>query len=142
MAATTLINALLKKRISFLVFSLVGATTAGIYFVSLAVLLEKFAVDYRVAVTISYLLGVTFHFSANKLLTFKNNELMGTIPQLFRYAAVAVFNYVLTMLIVLFTVERLRQPPYLGVFISVGITAVSGYLLSKHWIFAHAEKRK
>ncbi|MBX9810886.1 MAG: GtrA family protein [Burkholderiales bacterium] len=142
MAATTVIHALLKDRKSFLVFSLVGAATAGIYFLALAVLLEILAIDYRVAVTISYLLGVTFQFSANKFLTFKNKELMDTIPQLFRYAAVAAFNYVLTMLIVMFTVEKLRQPPYLGVFISVGVTVIVGYLLSKHWIFAQADNRK
>jgi putative flippase GtrA len=133
---------LLKNKKSFLVFSLVGAATAGLYFLSLAVLLEILAVDYRVAVTISYLLGVTFHFSANKCLTFRNIELIGTIPQLFRYAAVAAFNYVLTMLIVLFTVEKLRQPPYLGVFISVGVTMIVGFLLSKHWIFVQVENRK
>jgi putative flippase GtrA len=142
LAATTVIHALLKNRKSFLVFSLVGAATAGLYFLSLAVLLEILTVDYRVAVTISYLLGVTFQFLANKLLTFRNTELMGTIPQLFRYAAVAAFNYVLTMLIVLFTVEKLHQPPYLGVLISVGVTVIVGYLLSKHWIFAQAENRK
>ena len=142
MAATTVIHALLKNRKSFLVFSLVGAATAGLYFLSLAALIEILAVDYRVAVTFSYLLGVTFQFSANKLLTFKNRKLMGTIPQLFRYAAVAASNYVLTMLIVLFTVEKLHQPPYLGVLISVGVTVMVGYLLSRHWIFAQAKNRK
>lgn len=137
-----MIDALLKNTRSFLLFCFVGAATAGIYFLSLAVLLEAFGIDYRLAVTISYLFGVTFQFSTNKVLTFQDRSVAETIPQLFRYATVAVLNYLLTMLIVLFAVEKLRQPPYFGVFIAVGVTMVSGYLLSKHWIFGRSEKRK
>lgn len=80
---------MLKNAKSFLVFSLVGATGAGIYFLILAVLLEILAIDYRAAVTIAYLLGMIFHFLTNKLLTFKNRELAATTTQLFRYATVA-----------------------------------------------------
>lgn len=133
---------LVKDVKSFLVFSFVGAATAGIYFLSLAVLLELLAVDYRVAVTIAYFLGVAFHFLTNKFVTFKNKELSGVITQLFRYAIVAGVNYVVTMLIVMLTVEKLHQPPYLGVLISVGVTVIMAYLLSKYWIFARAENRE
>lgn len=133
---------MLKSAKSFFVFSLVGATGAGIYFLVLAVLLEVLAIDYRVAVTIAYLLGVIFHFLTNKFLTFKNRDLSDATTQLFRYAAVAAFSYVLTMLIVLFAVERLHHPPYYGVIASLAVTVVVNYLLSKHWVFAHVEGRK
>jgi len=46
------------------------------------------------------------------------------------------------MMIVLLTVEKLHQPPYLGVLISVGVTVIMAYLLSKHWIFARTENRE
>lgn len=130
---------LLRDVKSFLVFSFVGAATAGIYFLSLAVLLEMFAMDYRVAVTISYSLALTFHFLTNKLITFKNKELAGSVAQVLRYAIFAAFNYVLTMIIVLLTVEKLHRPPYLGLLLSVCVTVIVGYLLSKHWIFARTE---
>jgi putative flippase GtrA len=133
---------LLKDVKSFLVFSFVGAATAGIYFSSLAIMLEIFEIDYRIAVTISYFLGVTFHFLANKFVTFKNNELSGAITQIFRYATVAALNYVVTMLIVLLTVEKLHQPPYVGVLIAVGATVIMAYLLFKYWIFVRAENRE
>ena len=140
MPTLNIIEALLENRRTFLVFAGVGAATAALYFSSLALQIEVLSIDYRVAVTISYLLGNVFQFSVNKLLTFKNKDLPGTLPQLFRYAAVAAFNYVLTMLIVLFVVEVLRQPPYLGVIFSIGVTMIAGYLLSKHWIFANRER--
>lgn len=132
---------LLKNGKSFLVFSLVGATGAVIYFLCLAVLLEVLAIDYRVAVTIAYLLSLIFNFMTNKLLTFKNRELSDMTTQFYRYAAVAALSYVLTMLIVLFTVERLHHPPYFGVIASLAVTVVVNYLLSKHWVFAHEEGR-
>jgi len=133
---------LLKDVKSFLVFSFVGAATAAIYFSSLAVLLELFTINYRGAVTISYFLGVTFHFLTNKFVTFRNKESSGAVTQLFRYAFVVALNYVVTMMIVLLTVEKLHQPPYLGVLISVGVTVIMAYLLSKHWIFARTENRE
>ena len=133
---------MVKSAKSFLVFSLVGATGAGIYFLVLALLLEVLATDYRVAVTIAYSLGTIFNFLTNKLLTFKNRESSDTTIQLFRYAAVAAFSYVLTMLIVLFTVEGLHHSPYFGAIASHAVTLVVNYLLSKHWVFARVEGRK
>lgn len=142
MTAAAGIYALFKNANSFLIFSLVGATGAGIYFLSLAGLLEVLSIDYRMAVTIAYLLGTIFNFLTNKFLTFKNRELSNTPIQLFRYAATAAFSYVLTMLIVLIAVEKLHQSPYFGAIASHVVTLIVNYLLSRHWVFAQVEGRK
>ena len=127
--------ALAESRASFLVFCLVGAATAAIYFLSLAMLLEMFGLRYRVAVTLSYFLGISCQFLLNKLVTFKDRNFAEIVPQMLRYALVVVANYALTMLVVVFTVETLGLAPYVGVLFSVGLTVVSGFLLSKYWTF-------
>ena len=119
---------------------MVGATGAGINFLSLAVLLEVFVIDYRVGVTVSYLLGVIFHFLTNKLLTFKNREFSNVPSQLFRYVTVAAISYVVTILIVVIVVEGLHSQPYFGVIASLAVTVVIHYMLSKHWIFAYPRR--
>jgi len=93
--------------------------------------------DYRVAVTMSYLLGVTFHFLTINSSRSRTKS-CGAVTELFRYAIVAALNYVVTMIIVLLTVEKLHRPPYLGVLIQFrdrnrGLSAFETLDFRSHW---------
>lgn len=120
---------------SFVAFSLVGAGTAGVYFITLAIFLELLRIDYRLAVSVSYFSGVMFHFFMNKLFTFKTKTPQAFVGQAFRYPVLVGVNYVLTIFVVTLTVERLNYAPYVGVLFSMGLTVVTGYLMARYWIF-------
>lgn len=53
----------------------------------------------------------------------------------------AFINYLITILIVEFSVKLLLLSPYFGVVIAVGVTVVSGYLMLKFWVFQINEKQ-
>lgn len=120
---------------AFLLFAIVGLATAGVNFIALALLLEMLKLDYRVAVSVAYIAGVVFHFVANKSITFKQRNLIDIHNQIARYLVLVAINYLLTIAIVIFVVEVLVFAPYMGLLLSMGATIVTGYLLSRFWVF-------
>ncbi|MGI0026094.1 MAG: GtrA family protein [Nitrososphaera sp.] len=115
-------------------FLIVGCLTALLYFVLFTLLWRMLHLRYEVAVTVSYTLAVSFHFIANRRITFKSHD-QWMLHQLPRYAAMVILNYLITILIVELLVKFLMLSPYLGVLCAVGVTVISGYLISKHWVF-------
>lgn len=123
---------------AFSLFAILGLTTAGIYFGTLALLLSVAHVEYKVSVSLGYFMGVLFNFTANKVITFKQRNLVDIHRQLLRYLVLVVVNYLLTASIVVVTVEKFGLSPYIGVVFSMAATLVSGYLLSRLWVFKRA----
>ena len=119
---------------SFAIFILVGGLTAFLYIGLLAFFLELLAFDYRIGVSIAYLIAISFHFMMNRWATFRaHNE--NPTPQMIRYLMFAGFNYLLTLAVVWLFVEILRTAPYTGVAVAVIVTTGIGFVISKHWIF-------
>ena len=122
----------------FLTYLIVGGLTFLIYFGFIALTLEILHLDYRVGVSIAYLLAVIFHFIINRKFTFRAyGDLL--IPQFIRYAGVVLVNYLITMLVVSFCVVNLSIPPYLGAALALVLTVGVGYLSSKIWVFRKSE---
>ena len=119
---------------TFILFLMVGAFTATIYFCVLIVLLEFLLIDYRVAVSVAYVSAVTFHFISNRRVTFRSNEAR-VLPQIIRYLPMIVLNYVLTICVVTVSVETLGFSPYLGAALAIVVTTGVGFCMSKQWIF-------
>ena len=119
----------------FSLFAIIGLSTAGVYFSTLGLFIEIFKIDYKVSVSLSYFLGVLFNFIMNKTITFKKSKLGSIYIQLFKYALLSLINYLITMTIVVFSVEFLGVPAYLGVALSMGATLIVGYSVSRYWIF-------
>lgn len=118
---------------------LVGATTAGIYFMLMAFLLEVIRLDYRIGVTSSYVIAIGFHFLANRHITFQSGG-RDFVSQALRYAAIALLNYLITLATVVVGVELVGINPYVGVAFSILITVVVGYLACRVWVFRHSVK--
>jgi putative flippase GtrA len=112
----------------------IGALTALVYFTLFTVIWQLLHIDYRIAVTISYLTAISFHFLMNRKVTFQAAR-GNLIPHVMKYAVMAFINYIITILIVEFSVKLLSLSPYLGVLIAVGVTVVTGYLMMKLWVF-------
>ena len=127
----------IKKIISqeFLTYLVVGGLTALVYFGFIALSVEDFELDYRIGVSIAYVLAVSFHFLANRKFTFRavNSRLM---HQSIRYLGVLMINYLITLGVVSFFVGKLGISTYLSAVISIVVTVGVGYFASKFWVFS------
>jgi len=115
-------------------FILVGFITAIIYFSIFSIIWKLLGINYKISVSIAYIITMLFHFTMNKKVTFKNHST--TInSQILRYIAMVSVNYLLTIVIVHIFVEILKTNPYTGIFFAVGGTVLSGYFLARFWVF-------
>jgi len=132
----------IKKPYQFLVenrryiaaFLTVGALSAVVNFCSFSFFWKIVGIPYQYAVSIAYVLSVIFHFTGNRNVTFKSRE-----PNLFlqvsKYLTMVLTNYLITLAIVHFVVEKLHFSPYIGIITSIGTTVWTGYLMSRLWVF-------
>lgn len=116
-------------------FGIVGLGTAAIYFFVMWIALSKLSINYLISVSIAYITSTIFHFLANRHFTFGVISNRG-FRQLIRYFGLWIFNYTVTLLVVFFCVEELHWSSYVGVFVSVVVTFLSGYFMAKHWVFS------
>lgn len=115
-------------------FLTVGALSAVINFTAFAFLWNLIHINYQVAVSISYILSVIFHFTANRRFTFKSHG-RNLHKHLIRYLVMATINYLLTLLVMHVVVEIFKFSPYFGVIASIGATVSVGYILARSWVF-------
>lgn len=132
-----LLKELIKKFIkpAFFIYLLIGGLSALFYFSILMIGIEVFNWHYRLVLTIAYLLTVGFHFFANRKYTFLliNNQFM--LPQLMRYICVLLGNYLITLGVVSFMVNKLSCSIYIGAGLAIALTVLVGYLALKYWVF-------
>jgi putative flippase GtrA len=119
---------------SMLLFPIIGALTAVVYFSLFNLMWYLLNIDYRIAVSIAYVTAATFQFFANRNLTFRSCG-HRVLFQMIKYVVMVLINYVITMIVVHFVVEVLKLPPPVGVVAAIATTVVSGYLLSRYWVF-------
>jgi putative flippase GtrA len=119
---------------AFFLFLVVGGITAVIYFGQLAVFLEILHFDYRVGVSIAYITAVSFHFVANRQMTFCANH-ENSFLQVARYLPMVTFNYLLTVVFTTVSVEILKLSPYVGGGLAIIVTTGFGFFICKAWVF-------
>jgi putative flippase GtrA len=126
------------KMLRFLKFVLIGATTSLVYFGLFALLNTIVKLDYKFALSISYVLSILFQFFSNKLFTFQAKD--KTVYQFGKFILLVMLNYLLTLLIVTFFVSYEKFSPYMGIVISIGVTFITSYFFSKNWVYKSGEK--
>lgn len=127
-------SSLLSHFLAVFKFGMVGAVTAAIYFLVMWVADSVLLFNYIAAVSVAYVISTIFHFLANRHFTF------GAVKehhgyQLFRYLAMWGLNYFITVAIVGICVEKFLLSAYIGVCVSVAFTMITGYILSRYWVF-------
>jgi len=116
----------------------VGGATFIIYIASIALAVKIFNSDYRIGVSVAYLIAITFHFCANRMFTFRatNDNL---VDQSIRYVVILILNYLITLIVVSFCVGSLGFSPYIGAVFAIVLTVGVGYFASKFWVFSESE---
>lgn len=114
----------------FLVYIAVGIICA---FTDIGImqLLIYLKINYLLATTIGFSIGLILNFYLHTRVTFKARY---TRYALVRYLGVVLINYFLTLLIV-FVFQWSLNMPLLGKIVSLPIIAVNGFLLIKHWVY-------
>jgi putative flippase GtrA len=126
--------------LAFAKFGLVGAATAVIYFLVMWFADSIVGLGYLVVVSLAYFASTVFHFLANRHFTF--SAASGQCRrQMVRYLVMWSVNYVITLAVVGFCVERFHFSPYIGVCVSVLFTLCVGFLLGRYWVFKLEEER-
>jgi putative flippase GtrA len=118
----------------FYIFLAVGLATAIVQFVAFYLMFDVLHAPRRISVSISYIIAVAFHFNANRIITFRAaSRDLG--KRMFRYAAITVLNYFITIIVVDICVNSAGLSPYIGLMASIATTVMTGFLLMKYWVF-------
>ena len=123
----------------FLKFSCVGTLTAIIFFLVMWCWDFLFPAHYIFAVTLAYISSTAFHYFTNQRFTFNTKSCLNRI-QISRYIVVCILNYFITVLVVSISVDAYLLSRYLGVFLSIIFTAITGYVLGYCWVFRAQRK--
>lgn len=131
---------ILTDKRTILSFLTVGGITAGINFIFFSICYGFFHLYYQLAVSIAFIVGVFFHFNANRCFTFKSRAVhfQHQIP---RYVVLLMLGYFLTLFITYHVVERVHFSPYVGYVAAIGVTVTINYLLSRFWVFTVDKER-
>src|SRR3990167_3097455 len=113
------------KRTLFF-YCLTGSLSAIVYFLFFGVLWQTFHINYKIAVSIAYIMSAFVNFTMNRKVTFKHHG-----KNIHRQ----LINYLITMLVVHIVVVDINLSPYFGVVVGVAVTILSGYLMAKSWVF-------
>lgn len=116
-------------------YGVVGGLSAAISFASFAILWDVLHVYYKIAVTISYFLAILFNFLCNRRFTFQSSG-SNVIDHMYRYITMVLLNYAITMVIVHMSVKWFDLSPYVGLIAAAVVTAITGFTLSKFWVFS------
>jgi putative flippase GtrA len=115
-------------------FGLVGGTTFTLYLSLTVLFFDILSLDYRVAVSISYVMTVVTHFLLNRYFTYQAGaDFLGVA--IYRYLMLLGLNYLNTMIITSIVVEQLKLTPYHGIIFSVLITSMTSFLIMKYYVF-------
>lgn len=128
---------LLRKQtyqniIPFFVFCLVGGTSAIVDISSLYCLSNVLDISDFVSISISYLLGLIVNYYLHTYFTFKKSA---SKSNLIKFIIVVCINYIITISLVSILVNVLLVGLILSKVITLPIIAVTGFLLSKLWVY-------
>lgn len=122
---------------SIITFLGVGLLTAIVYLSLVHFLTETCQFNYHIGVTIGYVISIVIYFFANRTFTFKNNDdKIG--HQFIRFLMMVSVNYIITLMIVHYSVEYLQLKAYIATIISIIATTIFNYIIAKSWVFSRS----
>lgn len=119
---------------------IVGAVSAAVYFSVFSLCLSLFAGHYIAATTLGYVVAVCVHFLGNRYITFQDQLSTQVKHVILKYLTMLLVNYGLSIMIVDAMVGLYGFSPYVGIITSIVGTTLSGFLLSKYWVFVNTRK--
>lgn len=120
-----------KNHVVLVIYCMVGLTSALIDVVGLKLFSEYVGLSDIYAVTIAYIMGMLFNYTAHSVLTFKTKMSRNCFV---KYLIVVALNYFLALLIVIL-LKAFGLTLILSKILSLPVIFLSGFILSKRWIY-------
>jgi putative flippase GtrA len=130
----------IPEKNTLIIFVVIGALTAIIYFSLFNLFFQKFKLNYKISFSIAYILSIGFYFFTNRKYSFQEHK-SKLQPQLVKYIAMIGINYLITLLILQIIVKILLLSPVFGLVLAAGITFLISYILSRFWVFSKKQKQ-
>lgn len=122
---------------TILLFLLTGLCNTAIYFLTFALFWSILNLNHVIAVTFAYIIAATIYFFTNRNLAFKaKNGLI--IVQAIKFIMCLTANYFITLIIVEYALQQ-GLSPYLGLLFAAAVTAITGYIAFKYYVFRTQE---
>ncbi|AAT61203.1 sugar translocase [Bacillus cereus] len=118
-------------------FGLVGIFNTLITIISFWILL-KFGMNYLIANTIAYLLGVANSYYWNKNWVFKSNN--KSTSMFFKFLTVNLIVYAFNTLCLFILVGKIALNALIAQIFAIGVGMVINFVLNKIWTFNQTEK--
>ena len=123
-----------EHRLQLTKFAIVGLVTFGIYISSFHLFYGLFSLDYKIAVSLAYLVTVICHFLLHRVFTFSAGE-QYLMHNAGKYLLMLALNYAIAMTVVWLVVEVVGVSPYIGVVASTAATASASFFIMKYFVF-------
>jgi len=114
-------------------FIICGILSAGIYFATLALLIEGLNMGTLTSYSISYVVSSSFNFIYNKKITFMSNNFI--VFELIKYLIMLGLSYTIGVAIIKIVTINLGVSIYISSFISIGFTTIFRYIISKNFVY-------
>jgi putative flippase GtrA len=124
----------LAHRAQLAKFTVVGFLVFGIYVGCFHVFYRIVGLDYKVAVSLWYVVAVACHFLLHRFFTFGAAE-QDLVHHTWKYLLMLGLNYGVSLGVVWIAVEVVRISPYFGLVASTGVTAGISFFMMKHFVF-------
>jgi putative flippase GtrA len=125
---------LIANRAQLIKFIIFGFLIFWINFFCFYVLYSIAGFNYKISISIAYIIAVISHFFLHRTFTFNAVE-QDIVHHVWKHALMLCSNYFLTFFIVWFSVNELKVSPYLGLVISTAISAGVSFLVMKYFVF-------
>lgn len=121
-------------RVKSLKFLMAGfINTAAMY--ALYVLLVQIGLQYNIALTLDYLVGILSGYLMNRHWTFASHG--RTHYSFLKYCTTYVVIYIMNLILLNLVVGVGLLGPELGQLLALGVVTVFGFLLQNFWVFRH-----
>jgi len=114
----------------FAVFVCVGALSAAVDISAMQALIH-WGVQYGVAATASFFIGLAVNYACHARVTFK---VRGSAATMVKFGVVVFLNYLITIALIVVS-RHLLDSVMIGKIASLPVVAANGFFLSRHWVF-------
>jgi len=121
-------------------FVIVGVATFLLNLGSFYFFMKILHLDYRIAVSLAYLITVLCHFTAHRLFTFQAWE-QALGRNALKYACLLAFNYSMTVAVTSLIIGGLGLPGYVAVLCYTACNAATSFLAMKYIVFRHPARQ-
>ncbi len=124
----------IAHRVQLLKFVVFGIATFCIYFLSFHLLYGNLHIDYKIAVSIAYVITVTSHFLLHRTFTFEATN-QNVSQHVGKYLFMLGINYSSMLAIMWLLVDFFKLSPYFGLVITTITSAGMSFLVMKYFVF-------